>query len=346
MIAEKKTGICIALLLLFAGIFAAGPVSADIYHSSCSPQIKIVSQDPAAAVPNEYVKVVFEFSNMDNCDGMAAKLISEYPFSLDSDSDSVQTLEGNPHANGYSDVWTVPYKIRVADDALDGDYDLKLSYHEGSGSDFSFAFVKDFNITIEDVHTNFDAVIQGVSGSDVSIAIANVGKYAANAMVVRIPEQEYFRATDTNGQMVGNLDSGDYSVVSFALSSVMQRGFNVNKSSAGQKPVLKFDIYYTDSIGKRRIVNMELPLSLSGGNSSTLNGAPAFGPRARKSKWSGWYTFAIIMLALIIFFVILNRHNKKIKQFMQKKFNKKNSTNNSGAVPDWIKNAKGKEGKK
>ena len=195
----------IVLVLAFLSI---GLVNAS--SNSCNPTIKLVNQDPSPAIPNDYVKVIFEITGLGDCEGFAIKLNLEYPFSLDSNSSSVQTLEGNPFALDYRNVWMAPYKIRVDPAAFDGDYNLKIDYHEGNSEDFIYTtyFVKDFNITIKDSRTSFDAVIQEATSSEVSIAIANIGKYTANSVVVRIPEQDSFTTTGVDGQMVGNLESG------------------------------------------------------------------------------------------------------------------------------------------
>jgi len=352
--------ISIVFILMFVSI---GSVNAE--SNSCNPGIKLINQDPNPAIPDSYVKVLFEITGLGNCNkGYAVKLNPEYPFSLDSNSSDVFTIEGNPYAPGYKNTWMIPYQIRIASDALEGDYSLKLDYHEGSDKFFVDYTEKEFNITILDSRTKFDAVIQEISGSDVSIAIANIGKYAANSVVVRIPEQESFSVSGTDGQMVGNLESGDYTIVGFSVSPKGTFSRNVSRTNTqtnSQQPSsneLKFDIYYTDNIGERRIVNMELPLNM--GNSSMI-GAGNFAGRGTtrtSSSWSNWYTLIIILVVLAGAYFIYRRYPKQTKDFL----NKIKSKTKKGAkkeesivqdihkVPDWvknaIKNAKEKEKKK
>ena len=83
------------------------------------------------------------------------------------------------------------------------------------------------DIDVADAQTNFDLVVQDSTSSEVSLAIANVGKNTANSMIVRIPEQNGFRVTGTNGQMVGNLDSGDYTIASFSLAAIGRNSENL-----------------------------------------------------------------------------------------------------------------------
>jgi hypothetical protein len=316
----------------------------------CNPQITLVNQDPSPAVPNEYMKVIFELTGIGNCNGFTVKLNPEYPFSLDADSSDIQTIEGNPSSPDYRDVWTVPYKIRIDKDALDGDYNLKLQYQEGV--DESFGYVeKGFNVTIKNSMTAFDAVIQQISGSDVSIAIANTGKYAANSVVVRIPEQESFKISGTDGQMVGNLASGDYTVVGFTLTktnsglrnmSRTNNPSNMPASNPSASSKLKFDIYYTDNIGERRIVNMELPLNI--GNASAM-GVGNFNRTATKtSSWySSWTNWIIILGILIILYFLFRKYPNQIKHLLNKIKRKNISSSENKKVPDWVRNAKERE---
>ena len=112
---------------------------------------------------------------------------------------------------------------------------------------------KDFNITITDVQTDFDVVIQEASGTQVSIGIVNIGKNTANSLIVRIPQQENFRASGTSEQIVGNFAAGDYTIVSFNIISIarnarnatLPRNFTQFSSQNASQP-LKIQIDYTD----------------------------------------------------------------------------------------------------
>jgi len=348
------------ILTLFIILFLS---IASAAANSCNPTIKLTSQDPNPAVPNEYIKVVFEVSNLGECNGYAVRLNPEYPFSLDSNSSAVQTIETNPYAPGYRNVWTIPYKIRIDSAALDGDYNLKLQYHEKSSETFDTYAEKNFNVTIKDSRTNFDAVIQEISGSDISIAIANTGKYVANSVVVRIPEQESFRVTGTDGQMVGNLASGDYTVVGFAVSSTKAISRNSTRANPATTPAisnnpvsnkLRFDIYYTDNIGERRIVNMELLLNM--GNSTAFASGNFAGRRTSQttSHWySSWIMWIVTLAVLAGLYAAYRKYPKQFKDFLNKIKSKIKISKEEEAIaqdihkiPDWVRNAKEKEKKK
>jgi len=353
----KSKSLFLSLLSVLSLILVLNITMVLAESNLCNPTIKLVSQDPNPAVPSDYVKVIFEITELGHCDGFSVRLNPEYPFSLDSNASAVQSIETNPYASGYRPVWIIPYNIRVDSTAFEGDYYLKLQYHEESDETFNSYVERGFNITIEDSRTKFDTVIQELSGSDVSIAIANVGKYTANSVVVRIPEQDSFSVTGTDGQMVGNLESGDYTIVGFTISSKvgmpqqnMTRDRNEIPTNTQQKSnKLKFDIYYTDNIGERRVVNTELPLNM--GNSS-MAGMGNFnaGRTTSTSSLSSWYKWIIILVILIIAYVIYRKYPKQTKESIQKIFSKikglvkkEEKVNTNNKIPSWIKNAKDKE---
>ena len=343
---NNKRGLELLGLVFLFGIFLVSFVSAE----SCDLGVSLVNQDPYPAVPNDYVEVVFQISGVQNpdCEGAWFELIPSYPFSLD-ENDSLRILDESTWVSNYKNEWMIPYALRVDKNALDGAPEIEVHYASGAWSSGNY-FSERFNITVEDSRTNFDAVIQEVSESEVSIAIANTGEYTANSVVVRIPKQENFKSTGTDGQMVGNLDAGDYTLVSFNLMATPQDGNNT----------LIFEIYYTDALGERRIVILNMPLKMFAGSSVTGemvpgskrgNGVPIDAPVDSGINWNLWIILAIV---IVVGFVLYKKYPKQTKEFYNKSkqkitelFHKKKHTNNtSNAIPDWIKNAKDKEKKK
>jgi len=356
---KNKLLVITIITLSLSILLSAGLVNAATDLTTCSPQISLVSQDPITATPGTYVKVVFEVSNLDYCSsGLAVKLNPKYPFSLDSGVDSVRTLASKPYVVGYKTTWDIAYTVRIADDASGENYTLQLLYHSGIGTDFTSSFVEQgFTINILDAQTNFDAVIQETSGSAVSIALANIGKYTANSVIVKIPQQDNFRASGTNGQMVGNLASGDYTIVGFDLVSTKsfsnmqgpansQASNSQNQSSTSASNELTVEIDYTDNIGVRRTANMQLQMPLSFSGNSTIGG---FSGRMQRSSWSVWYTVLIIFGVLVILFILYKKFPEPAKKVFSRIFKRKKKEHYSPSeneAPDWIKKEKEKERKK
>ena len=344
----KKQFLLLTIAVVFAMLVSIQISSAETY-TSCAPNVSLVSQEPDPAVPGDYLRLVFQISGVDTsvCDGAKFELMPEYPFSLD-DNKTTRILDSYIYTPDQTSVWTISYKIRVDQDAINGENELKVRYSGGHDTNWAAYSTKTFNITIEDSRTSFDGVIQETSGSDVSIAIANTGKYTANSMIVKIPEQENFRVSGTNGQMVGNLDSGDYTIVGFTITRNMQKtpgGINPQTNNN-----LKVQVDYTDGIGERRTSILEIPLETSFSTNSTSSANGNFSNFQRKQNsniFSKWYFWIIIIILLLLGFGFYNKYKTKIKNSFTniKDKSKKSSKEESSETPDWLKKEKTKSTK-
>jgi hypothetical protein len=152
-------------------------------------------------------------------------------------------------------------------------------------------------------------------------------------MIVRIPDQDSFKISGTNGQMVGNLDSGDYTIVSFGVTQIGR-----------SEDSLIIQIDYTDSIGERRSILKEINFDsgLIVGNFTSeefsesfpegFEGMRSFPGQQKKPVWP--YFLAGGLVLVLSGFFIYHKNSKKIKIF----FNdfKKRGKNEISGVPDWI----------
>ncbi len=310
-------------LFLLLSLILISQVSAS---ENCDLSVTMVNQDSYPATQGEYVDVLFQISGIDNseCTGAYFELVPSYPFSVDSDEELIHKLEGSTWVSNSKTEWMIPITLRVDSDAIDANSTISVKYGEERGN-----VVEEFDIKIEDLRTDFDAVIQDSSSTEISIAIANIGKYTANSVVVRVPEQDNFKATSTDGQMVGNLDSGDYAIVNFDITAIPQR-------DAEDTNNFDFDIYYTDSLGERRIVNMELNLNM---NQNLMNATfmPGEGIGMKKGEETSnsnnnWIWYIVVIAILGAFYTIY----KKIGVDNLKKKFKKNKKTSSSKVPTWI----------
>lgn len=335
-------------LIVIIGLFAVIIANACLATATplCNPQITLVNQDPNPATPNSYVKLLFEVSGLekDTCsNGMAVKLSPEYPFSLDPNTDSVQALEGSTYIQNYKTTWMVPYTVRIADNALEGDYQIKMLYRLGSDRNFDSSYVEGyFNVTITDAQTDFDAVIQEVSGTQVSIGIVNTGKNTANSLIIGIPQQENFRTTGISQQIVGNLVAGDYTIITFNIASTVSRNMTgtgiprnmTRETSSSEAQMLKIKIDYTDEIGERRSVIKEVQFSSSLLQGNLTGSFPSQTGRysSQKSNISLWWYVSGVVVLLAAGAIICRKHRKKSKE-QKKSHDEKGSEKN---VPDWV----------
>ena len=266
---------------------------------SCNLNVELINQDPYPATPDDYVKVVFQVSGLDNneCEGTKFQFVENFPFSLDAD-DGLRTIEGSTFVSNYKNEWLIPFKIRVDKDAIDGENELKVNY----GDSASFGdIVKYFDVFIEKSRTDFDVVVQEISESEVTIAIANIGENIAESVIVRLPEQDYFEAIGTNGQMIGNLENGDYTLVGFDVKPILNK--NTNNE-------LNLKIDYTDTIGERRTVTQSIFLSF---DSSPTDADLKRSGGERRGTTSNLVFQGLLVLVVIMGLVIYNRYKRKRK---------------------------------
>jgi hypothetical protein len=146
---------------------------------------------------------------------------------------------------------------------------------------------------------------------------------------VRIPQQDAFSVSGTNGQMVGNLESGDYSVVSFTL---------VQKNRNSEN--LKVEMDYTDSIGERRSVTKEVSISfgslISQNSSGPMAGGSFPGRQQNTSVFKSlWFWILMSVIILVIFYILYRKFPEKFKSFFNK-FKRNKKEKNSKETPDWI----------
>jgi len=334
------------LFLFLIHSFFISAASSD----TCNLNVSLVNQDPYPATPNDYLKVLLQVTGVDTsaCNGARVSLDLSYPFSMDSGT-SLQVLKANTYnQDGFSEVWNIPYTLRVDKDALDGDSQLTVRYAPGNWDSNTY-LTKKFNISINNYQTNFDAVVQDFTSSEVSIALANIGKYTANAVVVRVPEQQDYTVSSSDGQMVGNLDSGDYTLVSFSLSpkqNLNNRNFSKNSTftpnEMNQKKDLLIQVYYTDNIGERRIVNMTLPLSMQSSNFSNTTNSNFTRYSTQKKSSFPWIWIGLVTVLVLI--ILYKKFPKQVKGFLEKlKGKNSKKENQKSQIPDWIKNAKEKK---
>lgn len=245
------------------------------------------------------------------------ELVPEFPFSIDSNEDV-----SREYGKLYSEPVVLHYKVRVSPDAVEGTNEIKLKYNSGSSG--SAWVLKTFDIEVADAQTDFDLVVQDSTGSEVSLAIANTGKNPANSLIVRIPNQDGFKISGATGQMVGNLDSGDYSIVSFNLAQV---GRSNN--------VLKVQMDYTDTIGVRRSVEKQVEFNFgsSVGNLTNFSRSSGYNRNATTTSSTSlfanaWFWVVVVVVAGAVVYVVYRKKHMKSQDRSTQKEGKE--------TPEWV----------
>lgn len=195
--------------------------------------------------------------------------------------------------------------------------------------------------------TDFDVAFSESSAGQTSLSVSNTGNNPAQSVSVKIPQQAAFRVSGSNSAIIGNLDKGDYTLVSFQivsatagnfssqgaqgrqpsgqnLTAIRERLGNSTLGGAGNNPNnLRVIIDYTDTTGERRSVEKNVTIQF---RSITSTGTTAAGTSGRAQASSGFIgstLFWILIIVIIVvagFFVFRNQAKKaKILELSNKK---------------------------
>lgn len=87
--------------------------------------------------------------------------------------------------------------------------------------------------------TDFDIVFSEETTTEKSFTVSNIGSNTADSVTIKVPTQDGWKTSAGSSQIIGNLEKGDYTTVSFPVT---QSGTNNN---------LELIIEYTNTMGER-----------------------------------------------------------------------------------------------
>ena len=289
---KKKVIFSLFLIIIGLPIFASAA-------TACNLDAELINQDPYPALSGGYVEVLFQISGIgSDCEnGAIAELILDYPFSLDG-RDSSRILKSSTYVGyGHSSYWNILYKIRIDPNAIEDDYEVELRYSDGNNLYGGSYIFKKFNITVEDGRTDFELHVKDYKISDRNLVfeILNVGNQDIEALTVEIPQQDNIIVKGSNRNIVGDLDSNEYTTADFEAIP-----------SEGE---ITINLIYTDSTNERRSVQKTVYYDPVYFVDSLDNTAP--------DRTATYVVAAVAIIAIAYFFF---RRYKKKKQKKKKKF--------------------------
>jgi hypothetical protein len=265
--------------------------------------VELTSINPTSLKLGERVNLTFTITNKGSAQ------INNVIFTWSSSGNAILPLGSDNRivipkidANSY---YEIPVKVSVSPSAAPGLYSLSISmqYQDRSGANQSISSVAGIEVGGE---TDFDLSLQESTSTLTTLAITNIGTTTAYSTVVRIPQQENFRVVGSSSSVIGNLNAGDYTLVSF---QIVDRNFTSAPASATRN--LLVEISYTDSIGIRRTVEKEVEIGLS------MNATAFTRTRTTQPQFSmsNGMLYIIIGIAGIIGAVLL----LKVRKWMKRK---------------------------
>lgn len=264
--------------------------------TSCDADVTLLNQDPYPAIPGEYVKVVFKITGLENanCGDVSFELLENYPFTLDPDTPANVTIKSGTYTSDYSSYTLIPYKIRVDETALNEEYEIKIKY---STDYFTSIYIKKFNITLDDLRSDFEISIKEYdkSTNNLILQIINTGNQDVQALTLEIQKQDTIDVKGSKVYIVGDLDSNEDTTASF--EAIPSQGD------------IKIKIKYTDSLNERRTIEQSIAFEPS-----------YFENRIKDMKPTPWgsYIFLLIIIVLIAIWLIRRNRKKKDKEKLLK----------------------------
>tara|TARA_Y100000310_G_scaffold228743_1_gene231033 strand:+ start:1123 stop:1980 length:858 start_codon:yes stop_codon:yes gene_type:complete len=278
----KKT--CLVLL----GLFLISLTSAGI----CNLDASFINQDPYPAVPGDYIKLVFQLDGLESpdCGQVNFKLIESYPLVFDPETNPIVTATAGTFSRTYSSSLLAPYKVRIDENALDGENPIEVEFSY-QGVEGRSTKTKQFNLQIEDVKADFEITIKNYNllTKTLTLEILNIGESDIEALTLEILDQENIDVKGSFRNIVGDLDSNDYTTADFEATP-----------SDGE---IKLSVLYTDSINERRSLEKTIMFD-----------SKYFEGRANGGQGtSGWfYIIVLLIIAGIIYWIFRRRRRKKL----------------------------------
>lgn len=147
--------------------------------------------------------------------------------------------------------------------------------------------------------TDFDIAFSESSSGKTSLSIANIGENDATSVTVSLPEQEGFVVQGGSSVIIGNLNTGDFTLAIFQL-------LPTPPVSGQETRDLIVEISYTDSFGDRHTLQKSIPLKIS----------PDFGREEQPAPRSSPINTVILIVIILIIAFVLYRRRKKGKPLL------------------------------
>ena len=272
-------------ILVIAIIFLSSNVSAV-----CNLDASLINQDPYPAIPGDYVTIVFQLAGFENpdCKDVYFELIENYPLKLDPGVSASVSVKAGTFVEDSSSYLKIPYKVRIDANALDGNQEISVRYRS-SGAPSGTYTIEKLNLNIQDVKTDFEAFIKNynpITGK-ITFEILNIGKNDVEALTLYIPSQDNIVVRGTSTNIIGSLDSNDYTTADF--------------DALANNGEINITLTYTDSINERRILKKVI----------VFDSAPFYNKIESEKKTPTTYYVVGVVIVLAVAYYFYRRHREK-----------------------------------
>lgn len=261
-----------------------------IYAEACDLGVSMINQDPYPAIPGDYVKIVFQVDGIANpeCGDVEFELLEKYPISFDPGENPIITFTSGFYKKDYSSFLTAPYKVRIDEDALNGDNPIEVQFRQGRNQGY---LTKQFNLNIKDTRADFEIHVKSYDykTNTITFEILNIGENDIEALTLQIPKQNNIEIKGPYTNIVGDLDSNEYTTAEFEAVP-----------SNGEIEII---VTYTDETNLRRTLEKSVEF-----DSSYFYNRKA--DQSATSKWT--YAFWLTIILGVGYYIYKRKkHNKK-----------------------------------
>jgi len=217
-------------------------LSLGLASAACDLDVKLLNQDPYPAVPNDYVKLVFQLEGLDSpeCNDVTFELLSDYPIEFNPGETGFRTFRKLDFIKDYESNLLIPYEVRINEQALDGANPIEVRVQSRGDAPVT----KTFDLEVDDVRAEFEVSVKDYSyaTNEITLEVLNIEAADIEALTIEIPKQDIITVKGSNRVIVGDLDSNEYTSADFE-ASLSDGEFIVN-------------LIYSDKINERRTVQV------------------------------------------------------------------------------------------
>lgn len=275
------------VLILFCFNFISAATS-----SECNPTVQLLSQDPYPAIPGDYVKLVFQIEGISDsvCGDISLELLNKYPIAFDPGQESKVSLKAGTFVKDYSTHKLVAFKVRVDQEAVDGDNPVEVLLSKGTSEGIES---KQFNLNVEDTRADFEVYVKDLSfvTNIITLEVLNIAKVDVKSIAVEVLDYPNLVIKGARTKIIGDLDSNEYTSAEFEIKPV--------------ETIVPVRIFYTDNAGFRRSIDKNVTLAPS-----------LFQDRKADEKTTPVtsYVIGLVVILAIVYWIYKRRKAKEAKK--------------------------------
>ncbi|MDA1196724.1 MAG: COG1361 S-layer family protein [Nanoarchaeota archaeon] len=259
-------GILLVLMSSFA--FAATSNTAGNAITTFSRiLITLVNQAPDPVQAGDVVTVRFKVENdgRQNAEDVVLELIPEYPFTLVDGEPALQKI-GSVHGKQLGDIGViVDYRLKVSENAIDGNHDLELRYKLAGIQDvwikpdpFIIEVLPSHAILHIDSVTTVPSQLQQGSEAKLKVELANLAStfFRNIRVVLNLDGLPLATLRGTNEKIISYLDAGEKTTLEFNIIAEPDAASSLYK--------LPIELTYNDRLGNTYTQNDTVGIIIGG----------------------------------------------------------------------------------